>query len=1121
MEQTFTRFIRNWIDSYLSSKKRKGGERKMKKVPSVVTIAIISALMLSMVFVAPLTYAAEATIWTDKSDYSPGDTAVISGSGFLSNANVTISVTRPNSTVDTIYAMTDGSGGFVRDYQLDGATGNYTIVATDGMNTATTEFTDKVVKISITVTPTSAVAGSTTTFAISVSVPTPDSNYQTVGSIAISMGAVSGSNWAGPSIISLTGVTGWIVQTYDPTIHLGCPPAAPSSHDLQPGQTLTLTFDVTAPSATGSSTWSVIGYNSRTFSGTSDTEYESISVTTPPTVSVTITSSPVTGSGFVNVDGSPITTPYTFAWTIGDTHTLKALSPASGGAGKQYIYTSWSAPSFGSSTSQTYSYTVPSSAETVTASYKTRYQVTFQQSGLGGDAVGTVLTVGAGTYGYSQLPLTSVWVDDGTTYSYNGTVSAGSGKQYVLTGVTGPGSPIHSSGTITGNYKTQYYLTVTSAHDTPNPAGGWFDAGTGITASVTSPWSGSTGTQYVCIGWTGTGSVSSSGNGTSVSFNINAPSTITWNWKTQYYLTVVSPYDTPSGGGWYDSGTNAYAKLATGVQNITANVRAVFTGWSSDASGNGTTSNAIFMNGPKTAIATWKIQYYLSVVTNPSNLPPIPGANWYDNCTWVSLTAPQYVPNAAGLNGVRYRFSYWDVDGTSQGMGTNPISVYMNEPHTATAHFVLQYLVTFNQTGLNGTASGTIVTVNSSAKTYGDLPFSTWVDNGTTVSYSYEAMVPSSASGERFWLNSVAGPVSPITVNAPVTVTGNYVIQYYLTLATSPSGVNSPIGEGWYDSGTYASISTPQDVDIVPGSSRYDFRGWQTTDMSEIADGGLTATTVFMDEAKKVTAEYVTQYYVTFGQSGVGSDFTGTVVIIGGIGYDRSGASFWYDNSSAHNFAFQSPLVVPPGAKEYDWNSTTGLSTSQSGSVTVTGPGSVTGSYVMLVHDVAVTSVVSDRTWVYQGWCIAYSARINVTVQNLGNFSETVGVTLYYNITAGKIVGAQTISLNVGETRTLTFPWDTTGVPYCHNYTMTAVASIPLDINMTNNVLADGKIKVRILGDVNGDGIVDMSDVASVARSFGSVPGDPRWVHDYDINNDAFIDMTDISLVAHNFGMCA
>jgi hypothetical protein len=64
---------------------------------------------------------------------------------------------------------------------------------------------------------------------------------------------------------------------------------------------------------------------------------------------------------------------------------------------------------------------------------------------------------------------------------------------------------VTSSLTITGTYKTQYYLTVGSIYNSPTPTSGWFDAGQEITASVTSPWPGpSPKVQYVCTGWTGT-----------------------------------------------------------------------------------------------------------------------------------------------------------------------------------------------------------------------------------------------------------------------------------------------------------------------------------------------------------------------------------------------------------------------------------------------------------------------------------------------------------------------------------------------------------------------------------------------------------------------------------------
>jgi hypothetical protein len=409
-----------------------------------------------------------------------------------------------------------------------------------------------------------------------------------------------------------------------------------------------------------------------------------------------------------------------------------------------------------------------------------------------------------------------------------------------------------------------------------------WNIGSSHTFAYSSPLVVSAGKQYV---WTST-----SGLSTAQSGSITVPSgdgSVTGNYKTQYYLTVTSPYDTPSGEGWYDKNTNAYAHLATGTVVITPGwVQAVFTDWDADATGtNYAQSDPIHMDGPKTAVANWKIQYYLKVVSDPSEIPPMPGADWYDYCTHVTLTADAYSPSEAGVGGVRYRFDYWDVDGTSQDMGFNPIDVHMDTYHTATAHYVLQYLVTFAQTGLDVTATGTVVTVDTAIKAYGNLPFSKWVDTGTLVYYSYEGIVLSSTSGKRFRLDTVTGPISPITVTGLTSVTGNYVTQYCLTVNTAPSGINTPTGGGWYDVGTYASISTDGYVGIDAGS-RWRFNGWTTTVMSEITAPNLLSTTVLMDKAKTVTANYVKQYFLT------------VQIDPSGLTPAPTPASDWYDEGS-------------------------------------------------------------------------------------------------------------------------------------------------------------------------------------------------------------------------------
>jgi len=831
------------------------------------------------------------------------------------------------------------------------------------------------------------------------------------------------------------------------------------------------------------------------------------------TVEITVTSSP-TGSGFVKADGTAYTTPQTFTWAIGDTHTLEAQPSVSDGASIQYVWTGWS-----DSGARTHTYTVPSTSTTVTANYKTQYYLTVVTNPLG-----VATPSGEGWYDadssatISTSQYTSI-IPSSSRYRFDGWTTAD------MSEITDP-SMISTSvlmdkaKTVTAGYVIQYYLTVTSAYDTPVGMG-WYDAGATANASLTSGVvSGGEGTQYVFTSWSG----DASGTGlTSNAIIMNGPKTATANWKTQYFLTVNSAHGTSGGQGWYDLGSTAYATVNPLTVSGAAGVRYVFTGWSGDASGAGSPSNAITMNAPKTATADWKTQYCLTV--NSAYGTPS-GMGWYDS------GATAYATLNTGLvddgNGARHVFTNWngDASGTNYAQ-SNPIT--MNGPKNAAADWKTRYGVTFSQSGLDNSASGTIVTVNGAAESYSDLPYYLWVDSGASVNYAY-GDVSSSAVGKKFVLTGVSGPGSPMTVTGPLTVTGNYETQYsvtfdqtgvgsdftgtivtidgtaysgnalpavfwwnsnsahtfsyasplivnisrqyswasttglstlqsgtlvtsgsgsvagnyggeskcqvtfsqtgvnsdftgtvividgsnyrtidlpvsfwwdvysthsfayqsplavspnltqyvwsntsgpwpwqsatinitasatvvgnyktqyYLTMETTPAGVTSPSGAGWYDAGALATISTQTYIDVLPGSSRYIFKGWATPDMTEITSRLSSPTTVLMDKGKTVTALYAVQCAVTFSQTGVNSDFTGTILTVDGGNYNFSDlpALFWWDSGSSHTFAYQSPLVVTSNAKQYVWAGATGLSTLQSDSITVSGSGSVTGDY--------------------------------------------------------------------------------------------------------------------------------------------------------------------------------
>ena len=161
-------------------------------------------------------------------------------------------------------------------------------------------------------------------------------------------------------------------------------------------------------------------------------------------------------------------------------------------------------------------------------------------------------------------------------------------------------------------------------------------------------------------------------------------------------------------------------------------------------------------------------------------------------------------------------------------------------------------------------------------------------------------------------------------------------------------------------------------------------------------------------------------------------------------------------------------------------------------------------------HNVAVVSVEPSRTSVYVGNKI----NISVTVKNMGLNTESFNVTAFYNNT---IIGKQNTNLMASATTTLTFPWNTSAITPSH-YTVKAQASIVQnEYNTTDNSLSySGTVYVRMPGDVNADGIVDMLDLSGISAHW--YPGPPTgplgYDPNFDINSDGAVNIQEVSLVS-------
>jgi hypothetical protein len=103
-------------------------------------------------------------------------------------------------------------------------------------------------------------------------------------------------------------------------------------------------------------------------------------------------------------------------------------------------------------------------------------------------------------------------------------------------------------------------------------------------------------------------------------------------------------------------------------------------------------------------------------------------------------------------------------------------------------------------------------------------------------------------------------------------------------------------------------------------------------------------------------------------------------------------------------------------------------------------------------HDIAITSVSVSPSIAYVGTPVG----IIVETVNLGNFTETFNVTIYYD--AFKIATRKVESLDSGLNLTLSIIWDTVNVSP-GSYTVWALSEFVLDeVNVTNNVFINGKV---------------------------------------------------------------
>ncbi|BBE42429.1 InlB B-repeat-containing protein [Conexivisphaera calida] len=645
--------------------------------------------------------------------------------------------------------------------------------------------------------------------------------------------------------------------------------------------------------------------------------------------------------------------------------------------------------------------------------------ITFQQSGLPSGAPGTIVTVSySGSteqFTVSQLPATLA-VPPGTqvSYSYTSPVQVNSGTRYVLTGVSGPSSPVTVDGptTVVGTY-TEQYLVQTFADPTSggstSPTSEWVSAGTQVSLSA------STNSGWEFYGWTGTAGSSASNPWT---ITVNAPVNETASFYPGLTVSATSggsvvvsvgstTLGTVSGGSsatYYEPPGTTYTLDAVPNQNY------MFSGWSGALSGT-TDPASLTVGAPESVTANFVglVQFNALTAYDAADL-----ATNYNY--WVAAAGQAVVGNGqpytgqlklvfdvvSAANGQTYTITTY-VDPNSQGWFYTGVLTIGGGYGVWGSGVSSKTLTVYEQVGGNwipvktysGWAWGVIV---AHAETYvGQLQ----IQEGGTMTISVPAW-------DGMVLYSIHDSAETILLPQQTTVqlsatpdSGYYFVQFELAQGSAYNQPSNPI---WTSTSDPYQWTTP-----ASGSNAYSYGGYLT---AEFAQTSLT--------------------FNIYSPFGVSVPFT--LTINGPNGWSATwssttGPDVWV-NPTIY-LAFNTWKGVPVGTYSYEITPTSydGYdAVPSSGWIVVSNTASQTISYGGQYYTVTFTEsgLPSGTEWwvVLNGWNQSSTSSTITFSEPKGTYSWSAGPNPYYPGTNGvryyssDASGSLSVSGNTGQTVT-------------------------------------------------------------------------------------------------------
>ena len=688
---------------------------------------------------------------------------------------------------------------------------------------------------------------------------------------------------------------------------------------------------------------------------------------------------------------------------------------------------------------------------------------------------------------------------------------------------------------VTVNLLLAYYgsaqrkLTVYSAHDSPSPPNGdyFYDDGQSVTCSVSSPVTEG-GTVWTCTGWTGTGSVPSSGTNSSATFTITLDSSITWNWQGQ---PVNNPPSTPSTPFWTiaekilrvgekaDFGSSATDPDSGDQVEITFDWGDGNNDTSSFVS-SGTTvrkdhywsrtgmfkmkTKAIDTHGAESG---WSASLEVTVVSATTTLDgnwsgyvlrlkgPVVTLSVRGKWTYPSYSnSPLFGSQGTwvGIGGVGDQSNFLQV-----GIATDYPLVTRILPFYEIIYPGHKNLPVFGYEHWNDVSPGDLIEAGITQMGIGqwqvyvkDLTRGwTWMPqvvefqpDTTYVEWIHEPGASGSGIAD---FGSINFQSAEVTVNAITYKAGNTDSNLQSELIVTDKMRGSTIittvmpirdfdkftiidtGQRPTALSTVTSLSLHSSANLVVSDSKGNRDGYNTT--TGLVDIRIPESTYFQDQDGS-------QWIVLYGSDSY------EINVVGISNGDYHLHAQIVSNQTILLDQWINETILVDETKTYS-----------------------------LTHEISLGRLENQKTVIGEG----YSNSISVMMTNDGNYTESFNVGVYANAT---IINQTEVTLIGGKSEIMTFTWNTSGFVK-GNYTIWAYAwPVSGETDTADNKFTGGVVTVTILGDLDGDFAVQLVDLVTLARAYGSKPGELGWNPNADLDDNGIVGLTDLVIMAKNYG---